>query len=251
MHDTASPLRALYRRDSKHSSYQQVHPMVAPLLGAAPDLPAGKLEAQRQQFFARHVDYAGAHVLDIGANTGYFSFAAVQAGAAAVQAYEGNAAHAEFIRSAAAQLGVADRLHVHPRYFSFAPGGERHDIGLCLNVLHHLGDDFGDRTLTIEQARRCMVESLRTMADGVATLILQIGFNWKGDVRYPLFAGGEKAALVDFVHQGAAGTWSVAAIAVPDAATGVYEALSSRNLARNDAIGEFRNRPVFVLRSCR
>jgi SAM-dependent methyltransferase len=251
MHDTASPLRALYQRASKHSSYQQVHPWVAPLLGAAPDLPAGKLEAQRQRFFARHVDYAGARVLDIGANTGYFSFAAIEAGAADVQAYEGNPAHAEFVRSAAAQLGVADRLQVHARYFSFASSGARHDIGLCLNVLHHLGDDFGDRTLTIEQALRCMQDSLRAMADSVATLILQIGFNWKGDVRYPLFAGGEKTALVDFVLQGAAGAWSVAEIAVPDPATGAYEALSSRNLARNDAVGEFRNRPLFVLRSCR
>lgn len=251
MHDTTSPLRALYQRDSKHSSYQQVHPMVSPLLGSKEDLPIGKLEAQRQQFFARQVDYAGARVLDIGANTGYFSFAAVHAGAAEVDCYEGNLPHAEFVRSAAAELDLSDRLRVHPRYFSFAPTGVRHDIGLCLNVLHHLGDDFGDRTLTIEQARQRMLGGLRTMADSVTTLILQIGFNWKGDVRYPLFAGGEKAAMVDFVQQGVAGAWSVAALAVPDPASGVYEALSPRNLARNDAIGEFRNRPVFVLRSCR
>ncbi len=41
------------------------------------------------------------------------------------------------------------------------------------------------------------------MANSVTTLILQIGFNWKGEVRFPLFAGGEKAAMVDFVQQGA------------------------------------------------
>jgi hypothetical protein len=251
MHDLALPLRRLYERDSKHSSYQLLHPMVVPLLGSMADLPPGKLEAQRQRFFARHVDYTGARVLDIGANTGYFSFGALEHGAASVECHEGNRDHAEFIRCAAATLGLSDRLQVHPRYFDFAPGGARHDVGLCLNVLHHVGDDFGDRSLTLEQARHRMLACLQAMAGRVATLVLQLGFNWKGDVRYPLFHGGEKAALVDFVAEGARRDWSVAAVAVSDAATGEYEPLAAHNLARNDAIGEFRNRPIFVLRSRR
>jgi SAM-dependent methyltransferase len=254
MHDTraAPPLDALYQRHSKHSSYQQVHPLLAPLLGRPGDLPVGKLEAQRQRFFASQVGYAGARVLDIGANTGYFSFAAIASGAATVQCYEGNADHAEFIRAGAGALGLADRLQVQARYFEFQAGlAPRYDIVLCLNVLHHLGDDFGDRSLAVEPARQRMLACLNGLADATSTLILQLGFNWKGDVRHPLFDGGEKAAQLAFVEQGTRGAWSLAAVAVPDPSTREYEPLSPHNLARNDAVGEFMNRPLFVLRSRR
>jgi len=40
-------------------------------------------------------------------------------------------------------------------------------------------------------------------------------------------------------------------VAVPDPLTREYEPLSPHNLARNDAVGEFMNRPIFVLRSRR
>ena len=250
--NAAVSLDTLYRRRSKHSSYQQVHPLLAPLLARSDDLPAGKLEAQRQRFFAGAVTFAGARVLDIGANTGYFSFAALAHGAAGVRCYEGNCEHAEFIRAGAEQLGLAERLQVRPRYFDFdADSSEPSDICLCLNVLHHLGDDFGERSLGIEQARRRMLHCLDAMAANTGTLVLQLGFNWKGDVRYPLFAGGEKAALVDFVREGTHAAWRLDTVAVADPQTQEYEALNARNLARNDAIGEFMNRPIFVLRSRR
>jgi len=254
MHDTRAipPLDALYQRHSKHSSYQLVHPLLAPLLGRPGDLPAGKLEPQRQRFFASQLSYAGARVLDIGANTGYFSFAAIAGGAAAVQCYEGNADHAEFIRAGAAALGLTDRLQVQARYFEFqAEPAKRHDIVLCLNVLHHLGDDFGDRSLAVEPARQRMLACLNGLADATSTLVLQLGFNWKGDVRHPLFDGGEKAAQLAFVEQGTRGAWSLAAVAVPDPLTREYEPLGPHNRARNDAVGEFMNRPIFVLRSRR
>src|ERR1700712_5379910 len=104
----ASELRALYDAHSKHSSYQLIHPSLLPLLGDASGLPAGKLEAQRQRYFERAVAMDGRTVLDIGANTGYFSFAALQSGARRVRSQEGNVAHARFIEAAANALGVSD-----------------------------------------------------------------------------------------------------------------------------------------------
>ena len=242
-------LRALYDAQSKHSSYQLIHPTLMPLLGDASGLPAGKQEAQRQRWFDRVVPMAGKSVLDIGANTGYFSFAALHAGARRVRAQEGNAAHARFIAEAARALGAADRLEAVPAYFEFAPQADEHfDVVLCLNVVHHLGDDFGDRALTIAQARARMLDAINALATWTRTLVLQVGFNWKGDRHRPLFEGGEKAALIEFVRAGTASHWRIADIVVADPrAGGEFVPVDAGNLPRNDAIGEFMNRPLFVM----
>lgn len=246
---TSSDLRALYDAHSKHSSYQLIHPSLLPLLGDASGLPAGKLEAQRQRYFERAVAMDGRTVLDIGANTGYFSFAALQSGARRVRSQEGNAAHARFIEAAAQALGVADRLSVVPAYFDFEPrADERFDVALCLNVVHHLADDFGDSGLTIAQARDQMLVAINAMTAWTRTLVLQVGFNWKGDRHRPLFDGGEKASLIDWVRAGTASHWRIDDIVVADPRfDGEFRPVDAVNLPRNDAVGEFMNRPLFVM----
>lgn len=246
----ARALRALYLQRSKHASYQLVHPTVAALLGDTSDLPAGKLEAERQAYFDRALPLLGARVLDIGANTGYFSFAALHSGAREVVCYEGNPEHAAFVAKSAELAGLASRLKVHAAYFTFdAPAGEPYDITYCLNVLHHLGDDFGDASLGLAAACEQMLASLRRMAGLTRILMLQLGFNWKGDVRHPLFEGGEKAALIDFVAHGVGDAWVIEEVTVPNPASREMEPISEDNLPRNNQIGEFMNRPLFKLRS--
>ena len=246
---TTTDLRALYDAHSKHSSYQLIHPTLLPLLGDTTGLPAGKLEEQRQRYFERAVPMAGRTVLDIGANTGYFSFAALQSGATRVRSQEGNAAHARFIAAAAAELGVADRLEVVPHYFDFEPQADtRFDVALCLNVVHHLGDDFGDSALTISQARDQMLAAINAMTAWTRTLVLQVGFNWKGDRHRPLFEGGRKASLIEWVRAGTASRWKIDEIVVADPRVdGEFRPVDAGNLPRNDAVGEFMNRPLFVM----
>jgi len=247
---TPATLDALYRQRSKHSSYQLVHPMLAPLLVDADDMPAGKLEVERQRYFARALPLRGASVLDIGANTGYFSFGAIEQGAKRVRCYEGNAQHARFIRGSADRLALGERVDVRHAYYDFnGDAADVFDVGLCLNVVHHLGDDFGDPALTLEQARIHMLDCVNRLAATLRVLMLQVGFNWKGDVRFPLFDGGQKSALIEFVRRGVADHWGIDEIVVPNPATRDYEPLCAANLARNDAIGEFMNRPIFKLRS--
>lgn len=248
---TNSPsLKEIYFRNSKHANYQLVHPMVAQLLGGISDLPAGKLEMERQAYFDRSLPLRGAKVLDIGSNTGYFSFGALQSGAHHVTCYEGNQAHATFVSECAERVGLAARMQMNACYFDFtAPVIEAYDITFCLNVLHHLGDDFGDRSLGMDAARTQMLEGLHHMASLTRVLVLQLGFNWKGDVRYPLFEGGEKAALINFVTQGISDRWSIEEVTVPDPVTRAYGPISENSLPRNNAIGEFMNRPLFKMRS--
>jgi SAM-dependent methyltransferase len=239
-------LRALYDAHSKHSSYQLIHPSLLPLLGDAAGLPAGKHEAQRQRWFERGVRFADASVLDIGANTGYFSFAALGQGARRVVSQEGNVRHAEFIEAAARRLGLAERLEARPSYFDFAAAPrERFDICLCLNVLHHLGDDFGDPAVTIGEARHLMLAGINGLAASSKTLLLQLGFNWKGDVRFPLFEGGTKQAVIDFVRAGTASHWQIDEIVVVDTVSRDYVPAEAHQLARVDGLGEFLNRPLF------
>jgi len=248
----ASTLRSLYGECSKHSGYQEIHPMLAGLLGPDAGARVSERDRLRQRYLERTVPCAGARVLDIGANTGYFSFAALERGAASVVCWEGNQAHAHFIEAAARALGLGQRLEVRCAYYDFdAPTRERFDIAYCLNVLHHLGDDFGDPALTLDQARGRMLAGIDRLATTARTLVLQLGFNWKGDVHHPLFAGGQKAAMIGFVRDGIdAAAWSLDEVAAADARRG-YAAVDATNIGRDDTLGEFMNRPIFVLRSRR
>lgn len=242
-------LTALALASSKHSDYQTLHPMIAGLLGSA-YAPTGKKEAERLAFMNSRLSLQDKDVLDIGANTGYFSFAATQAGARQVTALEGNAVHAIFMQAAVEALTPSPPLRVENRYFDFSgTRAIRHDVVLCLNVLHHLGDDFGDQSLNIAQARQAIVTSLQTLADQCEWLWLQLGFNWKGRVTEPLFAHGSKQDIIDFVTQACGEAFSIDAIAIYDPASGRYADASEALKARFDSAGEFLNRPLFLLHS--
>jgi hypothetical protein len=57
------------------------------------------------------------------------------------------------------------------------------DVALLLNVLHHLGDDYGDPGLGIAaSATRACCDQLNGLSTpGTTTLLFQLGFNWKGN----------------------------------------------------------------------
>lgn len=245
----AERLAALVKANSKHSDYQLLHPMIRYAVGDTYQ-PAGKQEERRQAYMQSSLPLSGKSVLDIGANTGYFSFGAIQAGATHVTAVEGNADHAKFIAEVARCLGIEQRLHVRHSYFDFSLADAEHfDIALCLNVLHHLGDDFGDQRIVLEEAKNEMVHALRAMAKKSTWMWFQLGFNWKGNRYKPLFPNGLKSELITFVTAACEGEWSIDKIAVFNPQTGDYEDSRDNLLGRFDKIGEFLNRPLFLLRS--
>lgn len=247
-------LTELVRSKSKHSEYQLLHPSLALLLPEARYQPTGKSEPQRQDYMSIHQPLTDLRVLDIGANTGYFSLAAIEGGAQRVVSQEGNLEHAEFISLCARALGHEGRLEVRPSYFEFSESNvdtECFDLVLCLNVLHHLGDDFGDQTLSLDAAKAEMMSSLNRLATRTHHCWMQLGFNWKGDRHRPLFPNGTKRELIDFVQQGIQGHWNIDRIAVVDPTSRSYVDANTENLQRFDGLGEFLNRPLFLLRSCR
>ncbi len=246
---TDNDMNGLLQMVTKHSGYQEIHPALTAFVDGGGDV-AGKAESSRWEYMRRCMSFKGERVLDIGANTGFFSLsAALEGEASSVIAWEGSPYHAEFLDRAVALLGLDGKVQVENKYYDFSSENPRSDITLCLNVLHHLGDDFGDSGLTMRDAKAEMTRVLRDMAAMSRLMWLQVGFNWKGDRNQPLFDAGLKEELITFVSTATAGVWSVERVGVYNPEIRGYEDVNDRLLARFDEIGEFMNRPLFLLRS--
>jgi SAM-dependent methyltransferase len=249
----AQEVTDLYNKESKHSAYQTLAPSVAKILGLAPLETGSHHERARLRCILSQVSIAGSRVLDIGGNTGFFTFSAIENGAAHVDYFEGNASHAQFVRTAAAALGLDQQIASHDSYYEFSggDGGGRYDICFCLNVVHHLGDDFGDGAISIDDAKAAMIDCIRGLAQTSAHLVLQVGFNWNGDIRKPLFTNGLKSEVIDFILGGVDACWAVSSIQVAEAGVAgiAYAPANEENLKRFDQLGEFLNRPLFFLKS--
>lgn len=233
----------------KHSAYQLLAAPVAELLGDTGVEIHSKHEPERLDFMKSHVDFVGHTVLDIGCNTGFFLFELLQAGASHVTGYEGSIAHADFVGEAASLLDLDKRLAINPQYFDFESVSDHFDIALLLNVLHHVGDDYGNPALTIEQAKVAILKQLNRMSRTTDQLVFQLGFNWRGDSARGLFDHGTKAEMIEYIREGTKGFWRVEAVGVAELRDGklIYRDVDERNILRDDSLGEFLNRPIFIM----
>jgi SAM-dependent methyltransferase len=251
MNVAARDLVALYEKNSKHSAYQILPRSLTDLIHDEVVQGIPRFEAERFEWLKSKLDFAGKRVADIGGNTGYFTFEAIDAGARELVYVEGNSDHAQFVAMAAEMLQA--NVKVIPKYFNFKDDlkGEHLDIVLLFNVIHHLGDDFGDQSLTKYQALEKMKSSINYFADKTDRLVLQMGYCWKGDRTQLLFEKGTKAEMLDFVTDAIHGTWEIEHVGVAEENQGqtVFVDMVESNMARNDKMGEFRNRPIFILKN--
>lgn len=245
-------LISYYSNKSKHSNYQVLPEDLKGLLKPADVQTRTRYEKERLNYLLKKINMKGKTVLDIGGNTGYFSFETVRAGAKSARCYEGNKEHTEFVELAAKALNLEDRIRVTNNYFSFDGSFKEHyDIILLFNVLHHVGDDYGDKDLTPPEAQGVIADQLNSLAGNTDVLVYQMGFNWKGDISKPLFENGTKKEVIDFVKATTKDLWEISAIGVPERLEGriVYNDLDKKNIERDDSLGEFLNRPIFILKS--
>ena len=232
----------------KHTVYQKIARSVLQQIHDPRVHSTGRYESERFAWIKQHVALENASVIDIGCNLGYFSFSSLEAGARQVTCYEGYAKHAEFVSNAAALIGAQERLAVKAEYYGFNDNSTSYDVAFLLNVLHHVGDDYGDKNTTRENAKKLIAQQINNMASVAQTLVFQLGFNWRGDKHLPLFAQGTKDELIDFVRQATRQHWDIKAIGIAVKNGDVcYCEPDEINRQRQDALGEFLNRPLFIL----
>ena len=246
-------LKELYNRNSKHSNYQLLHASIAKQISVDSIRVNSRYEQERLAYISGNVELAGKKVLDIGGNTGFFTFSALELGALSVDYFEGNKSHAEFVELSVRLLGVGNKISVNPRYYDFSSCESRYDVVFLLNVIHHYGDDYGDGRVNMDQAKSCMLEQLNKLSGVTDTLVFQMGFCWQGDVNKPLFARGSKEEMIDFIQQGTGDVWETVKIGIAERRREgiVYTNLSDENIGRDDSLGEFLNRPIFIMKSRR
>ncbi len=244
-------LQALLDALGKHTGYQQLPRVLEPILSSQETKVLSRHESARMAFIERYIDFTDKRVLDIGANSGYFSFEALARDCAHVTIYEGWQPHAHFVEKAAEVVGLADRIYVHAQYYDFQVQEGAWDVCFLLNVLHHLGDDFGSHSLTKEKALQGILTALNGMSRRAKVLVLQLGFCWKGNTGLGLFERGTKSELLAFVKEGVSSDWEIeqVGIAARHDNNVVYEKCDKSNLRRDDTLGEFLNRPLIILKS--
>lgn len=247
-------LNELYGRTSKHSHYQVLaRPLRAFIQGDKLNT-ISRYEVERLEYILSHYAVKGKVVADIGGNTGFFSLECAINGASSILYFEGNEAHADFVREAAHVLNLGNVVKVSTKYVNFKDDFDcQVDMCFVLNVLHHVGDDYGDSGISREEAKQKIVDALSYMSRKTRTLVFQLGFNWKGNRDLPLFERGTKAELIEFVRAGTAGDWEILSIGIAHRSeNGVeYREMDETNIARDDQLGEFLNRPLFIMRSMR
>ncbi|NWA59877.1 hypothetical protein HX773_03100 [Pantoea sp. B9002] len=236
----------------KHALYQTLPIILQEVLGNVDYTPGSRFEVQRLDFMKKIVDLSHCDVIDIGCNLGFFSFSAISAEASHVTSIEGNYEHAKFVEKSIDVLSLQEKMEIINCYFDFRSFSDKYDVGFLLNVLHHVGDDYGDKTLNLGSIKDNILRELNGMAPYCHRLLFQLGFNWRGNKGFPLFEKGSKKEMIEFIEQGTNGYWKVKEIGVAIRSYKndvVYEKVNADNVKRDDSLGEFLNRPIFLLES--
>lgn len=247
-------LKDLYAKTSKHSNYQILTDKLAGIIGNDQIEVKSRFEQERLDFICKSINVSGKKVLDIGGNTGFFSFKLLEKGASEIHYCEGNKNHSDFVKLAAEVLQQKNQIQIDNSYFVFDGNDNRkYDIILLLNVLHHVGDDYGDNTLTIERAKETIIKQLNSLAYKTDYIVFQLGFCWKGNRNVGLFENGTKTEMIEFIRKGIENFWQIEKIGIAEIRNEsiVYTELNKENIERNDALGEFLNRPIFIMKSKR
>jgi len=243
-------LKTLYEKNSKHSNYQILTPKLEKLIGKKNITTKSRNEEKRLKYILKNVSIFQKKVIDVGGNTGYFSFSSLDSGAKHITYIEGNKNHSDFVSSAAEALNYKEKISIVSNYVNLEDDTiiDSSDVFFLLNVLHHIGDDYGnisDKNIALNH----ITNVLQKLSSKTTTLIFQLGFNWKGNPKLPFFENGTKLEMINFIKKVSDQHWNIKHIGIAESIEQepVYKELNDTNIQRINALGEFLNRPIFIL----
>ena len=255
MYNRILKLKGLYCRKSKHAKYQILPQKLEEKIGKIETNIKNTYEYERFEYILKKVNIKDKRIMDIGGNSGFFTFELLDKGAKFVHYYEGDKTLAEFVRLASEILNIENKLKITNKYFSFDVMDDiqkdKYDIVLLLNVLHHIGDDYGDDKISKDIAKKLIISHLNNLSEITDVLIFQLGFNWKGKRNICLFENGTKRELINYIMEGTKSKWEIVAIGIAELKVQKvkYCDLNDINIERDDSLGEFLNRPIFIMKS--
>lgn len=239
-------LKKLYNTTSKHSHYQQLPKSISDLIGESTQ-EINRYELERIDYINSNIDLTGKTILDVGANTGFFSISSLDNGATSVDVFEGNQSHADFITNVSDILELD--INVNRSYLQFNETfDKKYDVVYFLNVVHHLGDDFGDVQINVDNAKQKMSEILKYFSDKTKFMVFQMGYCWKGNRDLLLFENGTKQEMISFVENSIDGHWDIVNVGILEEDLR-YHNLDDANIVNKHNLREFGNRPLFILKS--
>ncbi|MGC8777291.1 MAG: methyltransferase domain-containing protein [Candidatus Caldatribacteriaceae bacterium] len=254
MEELREKLAQLYQFAGKHSQYQILPKIAQNMIGRTFTQTKPRFEEERLRFILENYNPLGKRILDIGGNIGFFTLEMAVRGAKQVVYYEGNETCQTFVEMLVKLLDLEDKISIRKTYFPFDdPPREQCDLVLLLNVLHHIGDDFGSKNMNRIHAKRKILDYLNILSAHTSYLVFQMGFCWKGNRNLLLFQHGTKAEMIEYICKGTEKHWRVVTIGIPekDGEKVMYRPLNKNNIHRDDALGEFLNRPLFILEAKR
>ncbi len=190
MKDSASIKKIidLINADGKHASYQELPAILrnsyGDLLKEMNWIPS-RLDIPRLKWVIDSLNAKKINkIVDIGANTGFFSFELMKAFGATCTAYEPHAPHAkamgvikEICNTSDSDLKI-ENSGVSLNDIENLDGG---DLLIFLNVLHHAGDDFDrDKVGALSEWSKYSVNYLNGLSCKFDYMFFQLGNAWKG-----------------------------------------------------------------------
>lgn len=183
-------MRELYSDSSKHSVYQNIPVFVRDALDYTETIDEHwRGDSARWHYMQEFLNFDRESVLDVGANTGFFTLSlARKYPASTCTALEGNKNHAAFIRLVKEHFAM-ENVRILPRYLDLEglDGLDRYDTILLFNVLHHAGVDFDQALVaTKNDLFGYLVHYMTRLREHCSRLIFQMGYNWGGNKQEPV-----------------------------------------------------------------
>ncbi len=268
----SDPLQSLYDEISKHGQYQ-----------ALPSFMRNDAEIQNERYkhfklcdqrlnFLLKSDILESvnSLVEVGANIGFFALSlAKKYPHLAIKTIEANKTFCAISRKIADAYHLTN-IEVEAGFYPFRDhkSQPKADLGIIFNVMHHGGAEYDQEYCTTRNDWYAYSEKvMAALACSYDKMILQIGYNWGGDIKEPLHAVTDPVGFsVKLAQMFAAAGWTITAVGVPlqvgDSYEYSYMDTSGQGLedvctrlrqskqldkCKDYTLSEFFRRPIFIL----